>query len=139
MRSCAPSEQQLCRPGAQLRMGVVTQIGDLDNTSTRVRPYGVKVRFGLFARLQVRRTVWINRIFQCDRRGGTAVAQTPSVPLLGGRNPRGLPFAALRQNDRGKPCHYNAEERLNGISYAAALQIRCGQRPPTIFHFQFSI
>ena len=66
---CAPSEQQLCRPGAQLRMGVVTQIGDLDNTSTRVRPYEVKVRFGLFARLQMRRTVWINRIFQCDRRG----------------------------------------------------------------------
>ena len=64
---------------------------------TRVRPYGVKVRFGYFARLQVRRTVWINRIFQCDRRG----------------DPRGLPFAAERQNDRGKPCHYNVKERLS--------------------------
>ena len=26
-------------------MGVVTQIKDLDNTATRVRPYGVKDRF----------------------------------------------------------------------------------------------
>ena len=64
---------------------------------TRVRPYGVKVRFGLFARLQVRRTVWINRIFQCDRKGGACRR----------------PFAALRQNDRGKPCHYNAKDRLD--------------------------
>ena len=24
----------------------------------------------------------------------------------------GLPFAALRQNDRGKPCHYNVGDRL---------------------------
>ena len=47
------------------------------------------------------------------RRGGTAVAQTPSVPLLGGRNPCGLPFAAKRQNDRGEGCHYNVKERLS--------------------------
>ena len=63
---------------------------------TRVRPYGVKVRFGLFARLQVRRTVFINRIFQCDRRG----------------DPCGLPFAAKRQNDSRKGCHYNVKDRL---------------------------
>ena len=64
---------------------------------TRVRPYGVKVRFGLFARLQVRRTVWINRIFQCDRKGGACRR----------------PFAALRQNDSRKGCHYNVKDRLN--------------------------
>ena len=44
---CAPRRHNCCSEGAQLRMGVVTQIGDLDNTSTWVRPYGVKVRFGL--------------------------------------------------------------------------------------------
>ena len=31
--ACAPSEKHERRPGAQLRMGVVTQIGDLDNNS----------------------------------------------------------------------------------------------------------
>ncbi len=50
---CAPRRHNCCSEGAQLRMGVVTQIGDLDNTSTWVRPYGVKVRFGLFARLDL--------------------------------------------------------------------------------------
>ena len=68
---CAPGRRSCFSEGAQLRMGVVTQIGDLDNTSTRVRPYGVKDRLSFAERLDLsaRFQYIICRVRACPYRG----------------------------------------------------------------------